>query len=102
MAAFHAHVQHEKNSKEIDQALSQVSDLAPTGAMPDEQSLRNSLVELDKVGFSNPDKRQEALSLFIRASLSGKNREAANILRKTEQGPSIRLWHLNRLIEDIT
>ncbi|UWQ79085.1 DUF4123 domain-containing protein [Leisingera sp. S132] len=96
LAAFDCEIEAEQDAQDIAAALELVSSGA---AEPNEDSLRSSLKALRKLGFSAAGKRQEALSLFVRASLSGKHRGASEILHKTEQGPAIRLWHLKNLVE---
>lgn len=66
----------------------------------DESQLRNLLKALRDQGFLDSEKRKEALAHFLTAVLQGKEAEATEILNKIDQGPTIRLWHLNKLIKE--
>lgn len=66
----------------------------------DESQLRNLLKALRDQGFLDSEKRKEALAHFLTAVLQGKEAEATQILNKIDQGPTIRLWHLNKLIKE--
>ena len=85
---------------DIAATLAQLTPNAMTQRVPEREHLETSLQGLQSMGFSSADKRQTALRLYIEAFHLGKQSEAAHILNQTEQGPAIRLWHLQNLIEE--
>ncbi len=100
LTAFDTHLEQFQDQLMIDNALKHFADNEFTPPAPDQAHLLNLLAFLRTEGFSDKQKRQEAIDRYTHAYSLGLADQALAIFKESAQGPAIRLWHVNNLIKD--
>ncbi|WP_235263474.1 DUF4123 domain-containing protein [Nitrincola sp. A-D6] len=102
LTALNTHIEQFQDQQMIKNVLKRFDDHELTPPAPDQAHLLNMLTLLRTEGFSDKEKRQDAIDSYTQAYSLGLADQALAILKKSVQGPAIRLWHLNKLIQDST
>lgn len=95
--ALDAEVLHRQEGRDMETVRNGLAE--PDRGQVSDTFMRDTLSDLRDAGFSEPEQRQKALGLFVQASLQGIRDRAAEILWHEAQGPTVRLWHLEKLVE---